>query len=204
MRVEEVRLFVEGGNKDQDRSLQLQLGMSRFFRELSRCVETKGLRFSLKLCGDINSTFKIFCKEYEKHGHRALCVLLVDADGPIPAAKAPLVHLREQHRTWQPPCQDAKVYHCMVQNMEAWVLADRQRAAAHFGCDEALLPEGAVEELSKRRLEEVLLAVCAARGRKYHKIDDAAALLKLIDPTVVRSRVPRCDRLFTDILQALP
>lgn len=196
-------LYVEGGNKGADAHEMARLRESwrYFFREIDPLYQGQ-VDFKVTLCSGIESTFKIFQDACLRRLPTQRCLLLVDSDGALVEGACPKAFLGKVHSTWQlPPREGAEVYHCMVQTFESWLLADREAAAAYFGCDPASLPdERSVDGLSKKRLGEILAAAC---GRKYDKIKDGAALLKKVDPAKVQAHSPHCRRLFENLRAAL-
>ena len=68
-------------------------------------------------------------------------VLLVDAEGPA-LGTGVWRHLRTRDR-WENPGADETQCHLMVQMMEAWLVADRERLAEYYGenCHEKALPD---------------------------------------------------------------
>lgn len=198
-------LFVEGGNSDE--AARLRESWRLFFGEIDGLCRQRQVGFEVKPGGSIDRTFEIFRRECQKYDPKKRCLLLVDADGAIPAEACPKVFLSKGHPAWELPSDKGpEVYHCMVQTFEAWLLADQAAALNHFGCNPGLLPdERSVDGLSKKKLGEILDAACRHRkdAPKYHKLRDGAALLKKIDPAKVQAHSPHCRRLFENLRAAL-
>lgn len=83
-------------------------------------------------CGSREHAFKDFqnALKNQKHG---LALLLVDSEGPVSKNISSWTHLQNQNG-WERPAEvtDERA-HLMVQCMEAWFLADREKLATFFG-----------------------------------------------------------------------
>ncbi|RJP34559.1 MAG: DUF4276 family protein [Candidatus Omnitrophota bacterium] len=126
-------------------------------------------------------------------------MLLVDAESPV--KDPPHLHLRMQDH-WATPLQ-ANRYHLMVQTMEAWLIADIESLKTYYGqgFHESAIPKNPnVEQIDKKQIETALIQASqhTQKGR-YNKIWHGAALLKMINPIVVRSKAEHCSRLFSTI-----
>ena len=61
-----------------------------------------------------------------------------------------------------------------------------------------------LEGVGKKQIYDSLeRATAQTQKAEYRKIRDAAALLELIDPAVVRRRCPSCDRLFVTLTRTI-
>ena len=94
---------------------------------------------------------------------------------------------------------DEKHMHLIVQAMEAWLMADRDKLKSFYGrgFDEGKLPDDDVEDIPKKRL---LIALRAAtrdsdKGR-YHKTRHGFQILGTLDTSRVSAAAPHCERLF--------
>ncbi len=106
-------------------------------------------------------------------------LLLVDSDGPAP----------------QPP-QENQFF--MVQVMESWFLADKDRLSEYFGrgFNRNALPKAPVETVSGRDvLSSLKLAIKGTNKSDYHKVKHGGDLLMRIRVDVARQNAPNFDRL---------
>ncbi|HUS81272.1 MAG TPA: DUF4276 family protein, partial [Armatimonadota bacterium] len=91
--------------------------------------------------------------------------------------------------------------HLMVQKFEAWVVADADAIAEFYGpgFNSSALPRHAnLEAVSKDDLDDALAKATRDTPRKfYHKIDHGPKIVAKADASVVRTKCPACERLFT-------
>lgn len=206
--VKEIQIYIEGGAKGQDRasSVELRKGFSTFFAELVEKARENNIRFKLIICGSTEITCKIFSQASEKSSNGFLA-LLVDSDFPVSEDETPKSFLQKQEKLKK--CDLRKVNenqcHLMVQVMESWFLADVEALKKHFGQDfkeHKLRKNKKVEEIAK---DDVLNSLKeSTKDRKkgsYHKIQDGAKLLEIINSNRVREVAPNCERLFQTILE---
>jgi len=94
----------------------------------------------------------------------------------------------------------------MVQIMEAWLIADREKLAAYYGegFQASALPRAAnVEEIPKQTLMAALKrATRKTRKGQYHKTNHGPAILAELRPEEMSGRAPYCRRLF-DVLDTV-
>lgn len=98
----------------------------------------------------------------------------------------------------------------MVQVMESWFLADRDKLAQHFGegFNAKALPGSAtdVESIPKLRVEEGLHNATRLSRKKAYRLDKPGhgrELLLRIDARKVRKASPECNRLFAALADLL-
>ena len=201
--VKEVQIYIEGGARGQDRasSVELRKGFSTFFGELVEKAREKNIRFSLIICGSTEITCKIF-SQADKISQSEFLALLVDSDVAVSEDETPKSFLQKQPKLKKCDLKNVAENQChlMVQVMETWFLADVDALKNHFGNDfkeSKLRKNKKVEEIAK---DDVLNSLKEATkdGKKggYHKIQDGAKLLELINPNKVREAAPHCRRLF--------
>ena len=122
------------------------------------------------------------------------------------AAQPPRTHL-QQRDGWDMACAEEESVHLMVQVMETWIVADASGVGSYYGpslLEKALPRAQNLETVGKERIYKALEhATTKTQKGPYHKINHAAALLEAIDPRVVRTRCPSCDRLFVTLLRAI-
>ena len=208
--VKEIQIYIEGGAKGQDRasSVELRRGFSVFFNELVEKAREKKIRFSFIICGSTEITCKIF-SQANKISPTDFLVLLIDSDIAISEDETPKSFLQKQPKLKKYNLKEIAENQChlMVQVMESWFLADVAALKIHFGVDfkeNKLRKNKKVEEIAK---DDVLNSLKeATKDRKkgsYHKIQDGAKLLELINPNKVRESAPHCERLFVTIREII-
>jgi len=127
-----------------------------------------------------------FIKAAKSH-QKACNILLIDSDGPN-------FDNRDDSVFW------------IVQMMEAWFYADKDKLEEFYGRDfrrDALKANPNVEEIAKADLISGLKAATGKHNYFDNKTSHGPALLALIRPEKVRKAAPNCDRLFTAVLAKL-
>jgi hypothetical protein len=196
----EIRIYLEGGGDQKDSRRRLQSGFGTFLAEMKRHANEKGILFRIVACGGRNCVVDDFEVAIRKHPN-AFNLLLVDSEGPV-TCDTPREHLRSQNchprqRIWDDQC------HLMVQTMEAWLIADRERLAEYFGRgfhERSLPPNRNVEDIDKQVLAKSLeKAAKPTRKKGYDKTRDAPKILEMIRAPVVQDKAPFCKRLFVTL-----
>jgi hypothetical protein len=194
----EVRLYIEGGGVKASR-VRLRKAFRQFLRELDERARDRGIRLSPEPFGDRQRTFGAFRLALQDRAE-AFNVLLVDSEGPVNAA-SPWTHLKvDSSDNWDNPGAEDKHCHLMVQAMEAWLIADRERLREHYGRgfqEKALSKSPNVEEIPKENLKQSLRN--ASRKTKkgpYHETKHAPEILATIRPSEVQRKARHCKRLF--------
>jgi len=193
--VKGIRIYVEGGGDSRDGKRAVRQAFSGFLRDLRDLAQSKRVEWDIIACGGRGRAYDRFVQAQGDHPD-ALCILLVDSEGPVNAAAR--AHLRSRE-PWE--CLgDDDAYHLMVQAMEAWLIADLEALSEYYGQGfrRGSLPRRRdVEAIPKDQLEPKLRAASHATQKgEHHKIRHAAPLLERLDPAKVRTRASHCDRLF--------
>ena len=163
--VTEVRLYVEGGGDSKFTKDPIRKGFSGFLNDLVQCARRKGLRWSIIACGGREQTYNNFLLALRSHPE-ALNVLLVDAEAPV---RVPSWHHLRDHDDWpQPPGTRDEQCHLMIQNMEAWLIADRAALERFYGAGfvAAALPSNPNVEQLDRAAMATGLARATQRTKK--------------------------------------
>jgi hypothetical protein len=201
----EIRVYIEGGGHRPETKADLRRGFSTFLHDLRERAKSKRIQWTIVTCGSRSSTFRDYRIALKQHPN-AFNVLLVDAEGPV-AAASPWEHLKNrQEDQWHNPGVEDKHCHLMVQTMEAWLIADREKLAEYYGkgFQESALPATTnVEEIDKDKIAKALTrATRETKKGEYHKTRHAPGILETIRPSELRrkGRAPFCDRLFRTLL----
>jgi len=195
----EIRLYVEGGGDQKDTKARLRTAFGAFLEELRDRAREKRVHWSIITCGGRASTFDDYQTALRSHP-RAFNVLLVDAEAPV-SCDSPWEHLKSRPGDeWDNPGVADKHCHLMVQTMEAWLIADREKLREYYGpgFHENSLPNNPnVEEIAKDALEQALKkATHKTTKGPYHKTRHAPEILERIRPDEVKKRATFCRRLF--------
>ncbi len=195
----EIRLYVEGGGDQKETKAQLRTAFGAFLKEVRDRARKKRIHWSIITCGGRTSTFDDFQTALRSHPD-ALNVLLVDAEAPVTPG-SPWEHLKSRSGDGRDnPGMEDKHCHLMVQTMEAWLIADRERLREYYGQGfrENALPDNPnVEEIDKKILMAALKRATRGTNKKeYHKTRDAPKILERIRPAEVGARASSCRRLF--------
>ena len=170
--------------------------MDTLLEPLKQVARAKSWRWRLVCCGSRNEAHRGFRNALD-HGDGGVCILLVDAEGPVNQSAG---HHLQSRDGWDLRATPEDQIHLMVQAMEAWIVADPSALAKYYGQGFRLaaLPKTQnLEGVSKQDLERGLRQATqdTSKGR-YHKIKHASDLLKRIDVSAVTSRCRHCKRLF--------
>lgn len=202
--VSEIRIYVEGGGDRSDTKASFREGMSQFLSELRTLARKGNIRWSVIVCGSRNNTLQDFFSALRSHPN-AFNVLLVDAEAPV-TALSPTAHLQERDN-WNMTGTADEHCHLMVEVMENWFLADVNALETFYGqrFNRSAIPRDQnVERINKARVETALEnATRNTQKGVYHKIQHGTKLLEKVNPAIVRTRAPYCDRLFTTLQQII-
>jgi hypothetical protein len=203
----EVRLYVEGGGDGKDARARLRIAFGEFLREVRHLAREERAGWSITVCGSRESAFEDFQTALRKHPD-AFVVLLVDAEGSY-AGPGPWQHLADPRNDgWKkPPGVEDDQCHLMVQVMEAWFLADRDKLAEYYGQGflAGSLPNNPdVEQIPKDRvLDALATATRNTQKGSYHKTRHAPKILERIRPEVVCNKAAQCRRLLEALRRAV-
>lgn len=200
--IAEIRLYIEGGGNRKDTRIRLRTGFGAFLREIRDKARPKRIRWHIEACGGRRSAYDRFALALRSHP-AAFNILLVYAEGPVRADNT-WDYLRNRHEDqWKKPAAGDDQCHLMVQSMEAWLIADRERLAEYFGkgFHEKSLPRTRnVEQIDKQVLATSLEKAAKPTSKKgYDKTRDAPRILERIRASVVQDKAPHCRRLFVTL-----
>ena len=158
--------------------------------------------FNVVACGSPTKTFTAF--RGASPGKDARRTLLVDSERP--AQSKARSHLQEGEGWNLSFATDGEI-HLMVETMESWIIADTAALANFYGSGflPGALPDAEnLESVGKTEIAKGFdNATRNSSMKKYHKIQHASELLKLIDPAPVQSRCPSARRFFEEVTKAI-
>ncbi len=204
--VKEIRIYIEGDTKQKGKNTDLTLrqGFNYFFRELIDEAKNKNIKLRPITYGSKYETFKKFLdglKEYQD----SFVLFLLDSDAPIDEDETPKSFLQKQNPLWHLQDAEENQCHLMVQVMESWFFADKDKLAEFYGQSfnrNALAKTTNVEKILKASVESGLAnATRNTQKGEYHKTRHGAKLLEVISPQKVRKAAPNCERLFDVVLK---
>ena len=197
-----IAIYFEGGAKGDRKKLDaMRIGMSAFIGKAIGDVRGRA-RFRAVPCAGRQQAYAAFC-DAVRNEPESLNILLVDSEewvALIADDPRPWAHLaaRKDDPMRQPKGVTQEQCHLMVTTMEAWFIADPDNLAKHYlkSFIRSKLPKPEQAERIARDKSLAVLKAAIDRGPKkvFHKIDDGARLLAVIDPRVVRGRCPWCNR----------
>jgi hypothetical protein len=124
-----VKVYVEGGG---DHNKALDTECRRGFREFFRKAGMDRRMPRIVSCGSRNGAYKSFRTSHENAGDDDFPILLVDSEAPVSGRDA-WEHVRT-HDDWQrPDGATPDQLHLMVQAMEAWFHADKEKVEEYYG-----------------------------------------------------------------------
>jgi hypothetical protein len=194
----EIRIYVEGGGDSKDGKAFLRQGLGTFLSGLRESARQKKIRWAIVACGPRDRAFEDFKIALDTHDG-AFNILLVDSEATVQST--PWQHLRTRDGWTKPDAEDENC-HLMVQEMEAWFIADLPSLSAFYGrnFNAKSIPGGNVESVSKQSLNDGLRdATRDTQKGEYHKIRHGCKLLEVIDAAAVRQASPHCNRLFATL-----
>ncbi len=186
-----VKIYVEGGG---DHNKELQTKCRRGFAEFFRKSGLEGRLPRVVACGGRRRAFESFRASYESHQEDELPILLVDSEDPVVVEPWDHVRLRPGDGWQRPHGASPDQIHLMVQAMEAWFHADKDKLAEYYGRDFRVtaLSQGVdIENIPKPRLFAGLQnATRDCQKGEYSKGEHSFELLAQIDPVRVRASSP--------------
>ena len=197
-----VKVYVEGGGNTRGLRARCREGFSSFFGKAGLV----GRMPQVVACGRRQGAYDKFRGALASSNEQEFIVLLVDSEGPVKARSGPWHHLRTRDRWDKPEDATDDNAHLMVQCMESWFLADKDRLAAFFGRGfnrNALPANQNVEEVAKADVLDGLRNAtrqCQPKG-EYGKARHSFEILSEVDPARVLAASPHAKRL-VDTLRA--
>jgi hypothetical protein len=192
----EIRIYFEGHRR-------LRPGFHAFFSELRELARLKRCKLDLVA----SKSGEDACRDFgiaRKANPSAWNILLKDSEEPF-SDQLPDALCRKHH--WKKSSANSIFW--MVEMMEAWFHADKDKLAEYYGAGfnrNALKPNLKVEEISKKDLTSGLRRATknTPKGDYFdHKTEHAAELLRSIRPDFVRGAAPNCAKLFDAVLARL-
>ena len=191
-----VKVYVEGGGDGRELRARCRRGFSSFFEK----ADSVGRMPQVIACGGRQSAYAKFRTAVASGNEREFIVLLVDSEGPVAEGSSPWVHLMNRDGWNKPDDATDENSHLMVECMEAWFLADKDRLAVFFGRGfnrNALSSHRNIEEIAKADVLQGLKNAtrqCRPRG-KYGKGQHSFEILSEVDPAKVSAASPHAKRL---------
>lgn len=184
-------VVIEGGGTSRADQVPLRKGFKALFDKLR-----EGKPKPRIVCaGGRGEAFRDF-KTATKTDPTAICLLLVDSEGPVKASPSPWDHVaRRRGDGWQRPegATDEQL-HFMVEMMETWVVADPDALAMYYGSEfkKTKLPRRKnLEDVSKSDVMAALLAATEhARTKGKYEKSHGFDLVGRVDPQKVRVACP--------------
>lgn len=132
--VKEIRIYIEGdtSQKGKNTDISLRQGFNSFFRELIEKAKEKNITLRPITYGSKFETFKKFIdgkREYPE----SFVLFLLDSDAPIDDNETPKTFLQKQNPNWHLKEAEENQCHLMVQMMESWFFADKEKLAEFYG-----------------------------------------------------------------------
>ncbi len=206
--VREIRIYIEGDTKQKGKNTDITLrqGFNYFFRALIDEANHKNITLRPITYGSKYETFKKFLDGAEEYPD-SFVLFLLDSDAPIAEDDTPKSFLQKQNPLWHLQSAAENQCHLMVQMMESWFFADKDKLAEFYGQNfnrNALSKNTNVEKIAKADVESGLAnATKNTQKGEYHKTRHGAKILEIIDPQKVREVAPHCDRFFETIKEEI-
>ena len=196
-----VKVYVEGGGDGKSLQARCREGFSSFFAK----ANLAGRMPRVIACGSRETAFDKFCTALESRTVEEFVVLLVDSEDPVAEGSGPWLHLSTRDRWTKPDDATDENAHLMVQCMEAWFLADKDRLATYFGQGfnrNALPGRREIEDVAKGDvLERLKRATRQSKKGEYGKGRHSFEILEQINPDNVIAVSPHARRLVETLRQ---
>ena len=121
-----IKIYVEGGGKKSGLRAECRKGFSTFLKKAG----FQGRMPKIIACGSRNDAYGLF---KIARNNNEICLLLVDAEEPIPTGHKPWQHLKERDGWSKPSNATEEQCHMMVLIMESWFLADKEALWEYYG-----------------------------------------------------------------------
>jgi hypothetical protein len=203
--VKEVIIYIEGDTKQKGKgnAITLRQGFREFFKDLGENIKVP---IDLKLVGSRELTIRIFLAEQE-FNKESFSVLLVDSEGEINEKDTPKTFLQKISPKFDFKNIKDEQCHLMVQLMESWFLADKEKLAEFYGKDfnPKKLPQNKnIERIPKNDVITGLKEATQNTSKKeYGKGSHSGEILQRIDSGKVRKAAPHCEKLFDSITKSV-
>ncbi|UQA59138.1 DUF4276 family protein [Polyangium aurulentum] len=198
-----VRIYVEGGGSTRKEQEPLRNGFAALF---AKVLGTRS-KPTVIACGPRKEAFNDWKCALSSYPN-ALCLLLVDSEDAVPAGTPPWDHVRTRKGDgWDKPdgATDDQL-HFMVQAMEAWLIADPDALATHYGQGfkrSALPARKDVEAIPKAQLYEALSrATKDTKTKGAYDKSHGFLLIGHLDPNKLRAASKHADRFFATLTAA--
>ncbi len=207
--VKEVRLYIEGDTKQKGsgNSITLRQGFNEFFGKWAKEEKIK-IQLQPILCGDRGKAVKIFLNDDVLYSE-GFAILLIDSEGEKNTSDNAKVFLQKDFPNYDFKKIKEIQCHFMVQAMESWFLADKEKLAKCYDnkFNEKTLPKNKeVEKIPKKDVIEGLKnATKDTRNGKgeYSKGADSGKILGEIRPQKVIETARHCEKLFDSISEKI-
>lgn len=197
-----VKVYVEGGGDNRSLRAQCREGFRDFFCKAG----LEGRMPSIHPCGGRMKAFKDFRTALKRAGAEDFIVLLVDSEDSVGVEEGSWAHLKRRDNWDRPVAATDENAHLMVQCMESWFLADKDKLATFFGDGfhrKAFPARPEVEDISKKNVLDSLEAAsrhCGKKG-KYDKGQHSFKILARLNPAKVTASSPHVKRLLETLIR---
>lgn len=196
-----VRIYVEGGG---DHNKRLKAGCREGFKKFFGKAGLAGRMPEVMPCGGRSRAYKDFRTSHENAGPDDFPILLVDSEVPVVQAERwEHVRLRVDDGWQRPRGASGDQIHFMVQAMEAWFHADKEKVQEYFGQGfrlASLKSRTDIENIPTADLYDGMqMPTRDCRKGEYSKGQHSFEILALIDPARVRAASPHAGRLLNTL-----
>lgn len=197
-----VKVYVEGGGDNRSLRAQCREGFRDFFCKAG----LEGRMPRIVASGRRMKAFEDFRNALQQAGAEDFIVLLVDSEDSVGVEEGSWAHLKRRDNWDRPVAATDENAHLMVQCMESWFLADKDKLATFFGDGfhrKALPARPEVEDISKKNVRDSLEAAsrhCGKKG-KYDKGQHSFKILARLNPAKVTASSPHVKRLLETLIR---
>ena len=197
-----VRLYIEGGTSNSDSVCR------EAFVKLLRRAGFNDRMPRIVVCGARNSAFNDFRTALSAAGAGEFVAMLIDSEHPVQALEHTWRHLTTQDGWEQPVGASDEQVLFMTTCMEAWIVADPDTLAKHFGTElqkNALPSTDGLESRHRDELYDALTHATRNCTNAYQKGRRSFDVVGKLNPTVLAATLPsfaRILRILNDRLTA--
>lgn len=193
-----IKIYVEGGGNKSKLRAECRKGFSTFLEKAG----FQGKMPKIIACGSRNNAYSLF---KIAHNNNEICLLLVDAEEPIPARYKPWQHLKDRDGWSKPSNATEEQCHMMVLLMESWFLADKEALQEYYGQGfraDAIPQYNNVEIVPKDDvLDKLRRATRDTTKGSYKKGSHSFNILAILNPDKVKQASPYAKRFLEQLDQ---
>lgn len=191
-----IRIYVEGGGDNKALKTECRKAFSKFIENAG----FDGRMPRVSACGSRNEAYSDFRTAVANKESDEFPMLLVDSEDPVDAGANKWNYLKTRDKWTKPKGTNEDSVHLMVQCMESWFLADKEKLEEYFGKDFKVrsLPKNKnIEQILKKDVYDGLNSASKSTQKgAYDKGSHSFSILETISLQRVRDVSPYANSFF--------